>query len=343
MSRRTWLALALAATTIASLGPGGCGQQSAGPSGAAPPPATEPAGGLVKQEAGQPPAGKDAAAAAKAPIQERKIIYIATLDIVVKDLDEAAQAVDQLLATHKGRIVRSEARSDTGVRRTQTFTLEVPVANFGGLVNALKEIGTTERDAVDSQDVTEEYVDIQARLKNLREQEDKLNELLKEKRKEEKLEDVIRVSDRIYEVRGQIERVEGRMKYLETRSAFSTVTLTLREIKDYQPPTAPTFDNRVSRTFEESWEAFVTFLENVALAAVAITPWLPLLVPMALVGILILRKLWRVATAPSASVVPRAEPLRPRRAATAHDAAADVQVIEEEPPPPPPPDERRPT
>ncbi len=342
MSRRTLLALGLVVTTIASLGPGGCGQ-SAGPSGSAPAVMKEPAGeGAIKQEAGQPPAGGDAAAAAKAPVQERKIIYTATLDIIVKDLDEAARAVDQLLAAHKGRIVRSEARSDTGARRTQTFTLEVPVANFNTLVNALKEIGTAERDAVDSQDVTEEYVDIQARLKNLREQEDKLNELLKEKRKDEMLEDVIRVSDRIYEVRGQIERVEGRMKYLETKSAFSTVNLTLREIKDYQPPTAPTFDNRVSRTFEESWEAFVTFLENVALAAVAITPWLPLLLPMALVGFLILRKLWRMANAPS-SAVPRARPARPSRAASAHDAAADVQVIEDDEPPPPPSEPRPPS
>ncbi len=316
MSRRAWLCVAVSFSTVASLGPGCAESKRAtapgtvgdvsygATAGLAEVGGVDDAGAAapaVKQAGGNAqPAGDLGAKTAPA---DRKIIYSAKLDLIVKDLDASTKSVEAKLAQHAGRLVRSEVRSDTGARRTATFTLEVPVDKFRGLVASLKELGIPERDGVDSQDVTEEYVDVQARLKNLRQQEDKLNELLKERRKEEKLEDVIRVGDRIGEVRQQIERVEGRMKYLETRAAFSTVTLTLREIKDYQPPTAPTFGDRVARTFGGSWDALVTFGEGVALFVVAISVWLPLIIPLGIATVWVLRRLVQAVNTTTVPVV----------------------------------------
>jgi hypothetical protein len=277
----------------------------------------------VRQAAEKVAAGGDVGAKT-APV-DRKIIYTAKIDLIVKDLEVAAKAVDEKLALHTGRLVRSETRSDSGARRTATYTLEVPVDKFRGLVAALKELGVPERDGVDSQDVTEEFVDVQARLKNLRQQEDKLNELLKEKRKEEKLEDIIRVSDRIAEVRQQAERVEGRLKYLEARAAFSTVTLTLREVADYKPPTAPTFADRVSRTFGGSWDALLAFGEGVVMFVVAISVWLPLLIPGALVGVWALRRAVRLVNAAN-QPLPVARTRRPERP----ESGPEVEEIDPE-------------
>lgn len=286
---------------FASLVAAGCGMDKAAkPSREAMTTAGVPlneVGGMdAGEQAAQAPQVKQPADGAKVAPIDRKIIYTAKLDLVVKGMDEATKAVTEKLAAHGGRLVRSEVRSDSGARRTATFTLEVPVEKFRGLVDALKEVGHAERDAVDSQDVTEEYVDVQARLKNLRQQEDKLGELLKEKRREEKLEDIIRVSDRIAEVRGQIERVEGRLKYLDARAAFSTVTLTLRESADYTPPTAPTFGGRVGRAFNDSWAALVSFGEGVVLVVVAVSLWLPLLIVVGVAGVWALRRAVRVVT-----------------------------------------------
>jgi hypothetical protein len=307
MSRRAWLCLLL---TLCALGcdgePKAARYAREAESTAGLPAAEAPA---VKQDAGNPPVG--GAPGAKPAAIDRKIIYTARLDLIVKNLDEADAGVGDKLAAHGGRLVRSERRSDTGARRTATYTLEVPVDKFRGLVAALKELGVPERDAVDSQDVTEEFVDVQARLKNLRQQEEKLNDLLKEKRKEEKLEDVIRVSDRIGEVRQQVERTEGRLKFLEARAAFSTVTLTLREVADYKPPTAPTFSDRVSRTFSGSWEALVAFGEGVVLFAVAVGAWLPLLLPIGVVAVWGVRRLVRVVNdkpSPRRRATPAAPP-----------------------------------
>jgi len=206
----------------------------------------------------------------------------------VKDLDAAAHEVEKLVAGHKGFVSKSEVKGDTGTRRMAVFTLRVPVTGFIPLKEGLLALGNVEGNAVETQDVTEEFVDVEARIKNLQEQERKLNELMIEKRKEEKLEDVIKVSDRIYAVRGDIERLQGRRNYLLNRVQLSTIHLTLREIKDYKPPTAPTFGSRIQESFSTSWEALVDFGQNLVLVGVTLTPWTPLWLPAVVLGV------WRV-------------------------------------------------
>lgn len=268
--------------TLSLLGCGGAkSPKAAAPGDPAGDAAFKPAGGEGGVAGkGDPPAGVDpkAVKAAAAPA-ERKIVYRATLDLIVSNLDEAVPQVERLVAEQKGYIARSEVRGDTGSRRTATFVLRVPSDGLSAVRDRLRGLGTPERDANDSEDVTVEYVDVQVRIKNLREQEDKLNELLKEKRREEKLEDVIRVSDRIAEVRASVEQVQGRLNYLADMTSLATVNLTLREIKNYQPPTAPTFRNRAGAAFESSWDALVRSAEELALFAVRLTPWLPLVLP----------------------------------------------------------------
>ena len=261
----------------------GCGgsQPAKKPHGEA---ASDPAAPKVAKDAaggapGDKGAGEAAAVKAATAPADRKIVYTATIELIVRDLDEALPQVEKLVAAHKGYISKSEVRNDTGTRRVATFAIRVPVDAFAPTREGLLPLGTPERNALDSQDVTEEYVDVQARIKNLKEQEDKLNELLKEKRKEEKLEDVIKVSDRIAEVRRDVERVQGRLNYLANMTTLATINLTLKEIKDYKPPTAPTFGSRATATFEKSWDTLVEFGQGLALFVVGLGPWLPILIP----------------------------------------------------------------
>ena len=191
------------------------------------------------------------------------------------------------------------------------------------LKDGLLALGTPERNVVDTQDVTEEFVDVEARIKNLQEQEAKLNELLKEKRKEEKLEDVIKVSDRVFLVRGDIERAQGRRNYLKNRVQLSTLTVTLREVKDYKPPTAPTFGSRARDTFGNSWEGLVDFGQGAVLVLVALVPWAPLWLPALLALVWVVRRLRRASREEAA----RAEAERPRRRRlTAEEAVVEVRA-----------------
>lgn len=277
--------------------------------------------GNAQKEGGQ---ADPAAAQAQ---QQPMIVYTATLDVVVKDLDDALREVGKLVAGHKGFVAKSEVRGDPGSPRVATYTLRVPTAGFEPLKAGLLALGHAERNSVETQDVTEEFVDVEARIKNLREQEAKLNELLKEKRKEEKLEDVIKVSDRIYLVRGDIERAQGRRNYLLNRVQLSTLHLTLREVKDYKPPTAPTFGSRARETFDASWEAVVSFGEWLALAAVALAPWAPLWLPCLLLAAWGVRRTVR-ASREAARLAEQERAHRPRR----HDGHRDRPVANPAPP-----------
>jgi hypothetical protein len=282
------------------------------------------AGEPAKKPAAPVGAPADPAAVSASPAPPM-IIYNATLDVIVKDLDAATPEVEKLVAGHKGFVAKSEVKGDTGSRRTATYTLRVPVAVFNPVKEGLVALGTPERNVVDTQDVTEEFVDVEARIKNLKEQEDKLNELLKEKRKEEKLEDVIKVSDRIYQVRGDIERAQGRRNYLQNRVQLSTLTVTLREIKDYKPPSTPTFGSQISETFGKSWEALLDFGQALVLIAVALAPWAPLWLPALIALAWATRRLIHLSRE-SPVEQERERPRRSRR--DAEEPGADVEVVE---------------
>lgn len=262
--------------------------------------AKPPAGPMPAQVQANAGGGADPAAVGAvppAPTQPQMIIYTATLDVVVKDLDAARAEVEKLVATHKGYVAKSEVKGDPGAPRTATFAIRVPVAGYSPVREGALGLGHAERNSVDTQDVGEEFVDVEARIKNLQDQESKLNELLKEKRKEEKLEDVIKVSDRIYVVRGDIERAQGRRNYLLNRVQLSTINLTLREVKDYKPPTEPTFGARISETFGTSWDALVDFGKSLVLFGVALAPWTPIWLPLLVAGIWAVRRELRMRRA----------------------------------------------
>lgn len=330
MSRRTCFALAVVFSTVASLGPGGCGGQqppqvgsgARTADGSPAPPANQPAGHTTTEQPSPP----------STPVK-RKIIYTAAVDVVVGDLDAARGEVDKLLAKYEGYVAKSDVRNDTGSRRTATYTLRVPVDSFRPLMDALLALGTAERNAVDSQDVTEEYFDLDARIKTLRAEEEVLNKLLRESGSRD---DVLKTREQITRIAEQIKQAEVRLNTLSKLAALSTVNLTLKEIKDYKPPTAPTFGERVSRRFGGSWEAFVGFVQDVALFAVGLTPWLPVLVPLGIGGFFAGRKLVRAMNAPP-TPHPHWHPRRahpvaePPRATAGHDAPADAQGLE--PPP----------
>jgi hypothetical protein len=310
------------------LGLAGCGTQterSDFPANTATEPPADP---NVKKVAG----GADPAVV-NATSQPQMITYTATLSVVVKDLDAASQEVEKLLAGQKGFVVKSEVSGDPGTPRVATFTLRVPVAGFGTLKEALLALGNVERNAVETQDVTEEFIDVEARIKNLQEQERKLNELLQEKRKEEKLEDVIKVSDRIYVVRGDIERAQGRRNYLLNRVQLSTIHLTLREIKDYKPPTAPTFGTRIQETFASSWESLVDFAKRLVLVGVALAPWAPVWLPLVALGVWGLRRFARLARETSTRTAPHPHHTHRRHVGSSGDLPTAMPPAQSEKPP----------
>lgn len=237
---------------------------------------------------------------------ERKIIYTAYIDVVVKELEAAVTEVQNLVQAHKGYIAKSEVRGRVGQRRTADYVLRVPVDNFTVLREGLLQLGLVERNALESQDVTEEYVDLQARLRVLKQEEEALNKLLRDSVTRE---DLLKTRDHLLQVRSQIEKAQGRLNLLSRLTMLSTIHLRLREEQNYQPPAssaAPSLSERISVTFRNSWHNFTRFLISCTLTVVALIPWLPVLVPVGLLLTWLWKRRYRTRSVPVVSPPPTA-------------------------------------
>jgi hypothetical protein len=143
--------------------------------------------------------------------------------------------------------------------------------------------------SVDSQDVTEEFYDVEARIRNKKKQEERLLALLDTAAGE--LKDVLDIERELARVREEIERVEGRLRVLKDLTSLTTVNLRVREVKGYVPEESATYATRVRRGFQASISALSATAQAVSIALVAFLPWLAVLLVLAL----ILRLVWRVA------------------------------------------------
>lgn len=172
--------------------------------------------------------------------------------------------------------------------------MKVPVEKFQQVVASLAALGQVTKNSSDSQDVTEEFVDLQARIKNLKVEEETLNKFLKDFANN--VDSFLKTREQIAKVRGDIERAEGRLKYLATMSALSSITFTAREEQAYSPEvpaTAPTFGDSVDGTFASSWKTLLNVGKGFVLFVVALAPWLPLIVAAFFIGRFAVRRLVR--------------------------------------------------
>lgn len=175
----------------------------------------------------------DASQAQPVPAAERKIIRDATLTLEVEEPAKAAERVTSVAASRGGYVVSSESRHVSGGRKGKGYEvfnvqLRVPAAQFDA---ALKDIrataGEVTAEKVSGKDVTEEYIDLEARLRTQRALEAQLLDIMKTAHT---VSDAMSVQRELATVRGDIERIEGRRRALETLSSLSTITVTL------QPP-----------------------------------------------------------------------------------------------------------
>lgn len=218
----------------------------------------------------------------------RKIIYTAEVKLIVQDLTRAEQELKQLLKDHKGIIAQSDLTGSAGAPRQGHWRLRVPVDQFDPFLEALVKLGVPEKNHTDSEDVTDQYYDLEARIKNKKAEEESLRKLLEQTTG--KMEDILAVRRELNQVRGEIDRQEGQRKRLANLSALTTIELTLQEIKDYVPPQAPTFGDNIAGIFGSSVSALKAFGRGIVYVVVALAPWLVVLALFAVPAWLLLRR-----------------------------------------------------
>ena len=221
---------------------------------------------------------------------ERKIIRNAELQLESDKPDEAQRKIGEIANQFGGFVVESQKRSsDLSAVETDTITLtiRVPAEKFE---TALSEIRKTASrvivETVKGQDVTEEFIDIEARLKAKKALEQQFIEIMK---RSNSVEDALNVQRELANVRGEIEQIEGRKRFLENQASLSTINITI------QTPTAIAgsskgFFYRLTDSIATGFDGALSFVLGFVTVLIAILPFLLLIV---LPIYLVLRYFWR--------------------------------------------------
>ena len=173
--------------------------------------------------------------------------------------------------------------------RYATFTVRIPAANLASFISASGEKGTIISKTENQQNVTLEYVDLESRIEAYKTEKATLTGLLE---KAASLENVLAIQERLSEVNYQIESYTSKLKVLENRVSYSTVTLRINEVERVTEA-QPTLWTRIKNRFLNNLDGLVDWFKD---AVVAIIGGLPVIIPLAVaifVVILIIKKLIR--------------------------------------------------
>jgi len=216
----------------------------------------------------------------------RKIIYQAEVTLVVEDVSQTESTITELVKQYDGYIADSAVDRRSGERLWGRWQVRIPVDKFDTFLEAVSKLGIAESRHQTAQDVTEEFVDLDARISNKKRLEARIVELLDSTSGQ--IKDVIEVERELARVRGDIEQMEGRLRYLTNRTDLTTVSITVREEHDYVPPEAPSFSNRIKAAWGGSLVSLRDYGQDAAVAGVYVFPWVVLL------GVLLGPPIWLV-------------------------------------------------
>jgi hypothetical protein len=234
-----------------------------------------------------------AAAQMQAPDVPRRVIRTAELSLEA-DAPEAVERRVTMLADAKGGFVlssdtSSERAEDGAEVTTISVVFRVPAATFDGTLQALRALGSrVASEKVTGQDVTEEYVDVEARIKAQRAVEQAYLTMLKDAKT---IHDVLEVQQKLGEIRTEIERAEGRLRYLENQTSLSTFTVHLGRQIAAVDASGPGFGASVRKAGHDAVAVSVAIVNGGIRLVGALAPVVLLLgLPAYFLGRLLLRR-----------------------------------------------------
>ena len=157
---------------------------------------------------------------------ETKIIKTASITLEATDVSGSVETLKNIAAQNGGYISSTNVQNGYNNRLTGSVVIRVPQAQFETALTGVKAIGNVKSSSTLGEDVTEEYVDIQAQKTSYQNQLSQYNEIMK---KAVKVSDVIEIQQQIDRVQTQLNQLEGRLKYLNSRIDLSTISVNLQE------------------------------------------------------------------------------------------------------------------
>jgi len=229
-----------------------------------------------------PSSGSAGVAGPDLPTAERMIVRQGSLVLVVADLTQAVEKAAETAQNLGGYVISSSQQGDTGA----SISLRVPAEKLEPALASLKALAVrVVNEDTRSQDVTEEYVDLEASLRNLEAAEAQYVEILK---KAWDVEGMLKVQQELVNVRGQIERTKGRMNYLERTTDMSQIDVSFLLSKNPEPIVRPGWSPR--ETLRDALRSLASFGQHLAGLGIWLLVFSPLWIVVGLIIFFVVRR-----------------------------------------------------
>jgi hypothetical protein len=210
--------------------------------------------------------------AARAAIQSKPMIArTAQIMLTTREFDTTRKAIDEILQRHRGYMAQLNVSTPSASGRTIDATLRVPSDQLEATLAEVRQLGHVETESQNGEEVTSQFVDLEARLANSRNTEQRLTRLLADRTG--KLADVLAVETEIGRVRGEIEQMDAERKSLLKRVDFATLIVAVRE--DYQAQLHLAPKSLVSRMRNAAVEGYRLLVEGLSAVALFLLSWGP--------------------------------------------------------------------
>ncbi len=228
-------------------------------------------------------------------LTQRKIIKNGSLDLLVKKAEQAADKIAKIAADFSGFVSYSQIYEVSEGVKAGTVTIRVPADKFDEVIIKIKELAVKVlSESSNTSDVTEQFVDLEARLKNYQAEEQQYLNTLKQA---VKVQDILDVSERLYQVRQSIEQLQGQLRYLSSQVDMSTITVSLTsesEVKVFGIYWRPLANLKQSlRGMFEGLTSYVDSIVKFVFSLPVILLWLATIAVLALFGWKVLKFVWK--------------------------------------------------
>lgn len=216
-------------------------------------------------------------------VLDRKIIQTTAIDIGIEGDNGVSRSFQDIIriAETAGGFVASSSFSNVDDRQFADVTIRVPGTEYQTVLADLRGMGDVSQESSDANDVSEEYTDLEARLRTLNATEQRYLELLAQANT---INDILVVQDRLDVVRGQIEQVVGRMNLLDNLTDLATITVHLSPAVVAVDASSGGGSLTPAEAFENAWDASLDVLAAIAIGALVVVAFSWWLVPVFIVA-----------------------------------------------------------
>jgi len=220
--------------------------------------------GFESSESLVKPALTEARKESAASISDRMIIYSGYVTLETNDIDEVIMKIRNLAERYGGYVASSNRYIyDEEVRAE--IVIRVPKDKFHTAIQEIEGYGKVLNEGVNSEDITQQYIDLKARLSNLQRQEKRLLEILEAAKN---VEEILAIEKELERVRGEIEALQGQINYLERSVEMSVISISLtKPTPSFKPPTM-----NWGKVLEAALTGLFTVLKGLIILAISIIP-----------------------------------------------------------------------